>query len=121
MPALAIVDNGHSIMMEDQVTTLGFLQSPQSMQSVKAALRAPRSRSQSLDTGLCASAYYSAIRGMSDSYFHEPGSAPSRTAVMATVRLHIETVQKTAVGGDLALEKDGFKQAFSYEHENHYL
>jgi hypothetical protein len=41
--------------------------------------------------------------------------------LMATVRLHIETVQKTAVGGDLALEKDGFKQAFSYEHENHYL
>ena len=25
------------------------------------------------------------------------------------------------VGGDLALEKDVFKQAFSYEHENHYL
>src|SRR5216683_6947122 len=24
-------------------------------------------------------------------------------------------------GGDLALEKDVFKQAFSYEHENHYL
>ncbi len=38
-------------------------------------------------------------------YFHEPGSAPSRTAV----------------GGDLGLEKDVFKQAFSYEHENHYL
>ena len=34
-----------------------------------------------------------------------PGSAPSRTAV----------------GGDLGLEKDVFKQAFSYEHENHYL
>ena len=26
-----------------------------------------------------------------------------------------------AVGGDLGLEKDAFKQAFSYEHENHYL
>ena len=25
------------------------------------------------------------------------------------------------VGGYLALEKDVFKQAFSYEHENHYL
>src|SRR5208282_5266204 len=44
--------------------------------SVKAALRAPRSRSKSLDTGLCASAYYSAIRGMSDSYFHD--RAPRR-------------------------------------------
>jgi hypothetical protein len=33
----------------------------------RPALRAPRSRSKSLDTGLCASAYYSAIRGMSDS------------------------------------------------------
>ena len=41
--------------------------------------------------------------------------------LMAIVLLHIETVQKTAVGGDLALEKDVFKQAFSYEHENHYL
>ena len=41
--------------------------------------------------------------------------------LMAIVFIHIETVQKTAVGGDLALEKDGFKQAFSYEHENHYL
>jgi predicted MPP superfamily phosphohydrolase len=30
---------------------------------------------------------------------------------MATVRLHIETVQTTAVGGDLALQKDRFKQA----------
>ena len=42
---------------------------------------------------------------MSDSYFHEPGSAPSRIALE----------------GDPALEKDVFKQAFSYEHENHYL
>ena len=41
--------------------------------------------------------------------------------LMAIVLSHIETVQKTAVGGDLALEKDGFKQGFSYEHENHYL
>jgi len=41
--------------------------------------------------------------------------------LMATVRLQIEIAQKTAVGGDLALEKDGFKQAFCYEHENHYL
>ena len=40
---------------------------------------------------------------------------------MAIVLLHIETVQKTAVGGGLALEKDVFKQAFSYEHENHHL
>ena len=40
---------------------------------------------------------------------------------MAIVLSHIETVQKTSVGGDLALEKDGFKQAFSYEHENHHL
>jgi hypothetical protein len=40
---------------------------------------------------------------------------------MAIVLLHIEREQKTAVGGDLALEKDVFKQAFSYEHENHYL
>jgi hypothetical protein len=37
----------------------------------------PRSRSRSLDTGLCASAYYSAIRGMSDFQFYETGSAPS--------------------------------------------
>jgi hypothetical protein len=42
---------------------------------------------------------------MSDSYFHEPVSAVSRTAV----------------GENLGLEKDVFKQAFSYEHENHYL
>ena len=34
---------------------------------------------------------------MSDSYFHEPGSAPSRTAVE----------------GDLGFEKDEFKQTFS--------
>jgi len=49
--------------------------------------------------------------------------APRRVEplLMATVHLHIETVQKTAVGGDLALEKDMFKQAFSYEHETHYL
>ena len=30
-------------------------------------------------------------------------------------------VRTAAVGGDLGLEKDVFKQAFSYEHENHYL
>jgi hypothetical protein len=42
---------------------------------------------------------------MSDFYFCEPGSAPSRTAV----------------GGDLVLEKYEFKQAFSYKHENDYL
>ena len=49
--------------------------------------------------------------------------APRRVEplLMATVRLHIETVHKTAVGRDLALEKDVFKQAFSYDHENHYL
>jgi hypothetical protein len=40
---------------------------------------------------------------------------------MAIVRLHIETVQQTGVGGDLALEKDVFKQAFTYEPENHYV
>ena len=45
--------------------------------SVKAELRAPRSRSQSLDTGLCASAGYSAIRGMSDF----PGVAPAVCAI----------------------------------------
>ena len=40
--------------------------------------------------------------------------APRRVepVLMATVRLHIETVQKTAVGGGLTLEKDVFKQAF---------
>lgn len=58
---------------------------------------------------------------MSDSYFHKPAPRRVEPPLIATVRLHIETVQKTAVGGDLALEKDGFKQAFSYVHENHYL
>jgi hypothetical protein len=29
--------------------------------------------------------------------------------------------RRVALGGDLGLEKDVFKQAFSYEHENHYL
>ena len=50
--------------------------------------------------------------------------APPRveSPLMAIVLLRIETVQKLlSVGGDLALEKDVFKQAFSYEHENHYL
>ena len=49
--------------------------------------------------------------------------APPRveSLLMAIVLLHIETVQKTTVGGDLALEKDVFKQVFSYEHENHYV
>jgi hypothetical protein len=29
--------------------------------------------------------------------------------------------RRVALGGDLGLEKDVFKQAFSYDHENHYL
>ena len=59
---------------------------------------------------------------MSDCYFHEPGSARVESLLMAIVLLRIETVQECCpVGGDLALEKDVFKQAFSYEHENHYL
>ena len=58
---------------------------------------------------------------MSDFWFYETGSAQVESLLMAIVLSHIETVQKTAVGGDLALEKDGFKQGFSYEHENHYL
>jgi hypothetical protein len=44
----------------------GWTKTDRGPASVKAALRASRSRSQSLDTDLCASAYYSAIRGMSD-------------------------------------------------------
>jgi hypothetical protein len=40
----------------------------------------------------------------------------------AIVLLCIETGKNCCpVGGDQALEKDKFKQAFSYEHENHYL
>jgi hypothetical protein len=40
---------------------------------------------------------------------------------MAIVLLRIEAVKKTAVGGDSALQKDVFTEAFSYEYENHYL
>jgi hypothetical protein len=42
--------------------------------------------------------------------------------LMAIALLHVVTVQnRCPVGGDLVLEKDVFKQAFSYDHENHYL
>jgi hypothetical protein len=47
----------------------------------------------------CAFEWFS---GMSDSYFHEPGSAPQLEPLLtAIVLLHIETVQENALGGDL--------------------
>jgi hypothetical protein len=48
--------------------------------------------------------------------------APPRVEALPMVVAPSQQFQNCCrVGGDLALEKDVFEQAFSYEHENHYL
>jgi hypothetical protein len=58
----------------------GSWASIQAPANVKAALRAPT-------PGLCASAYYSSIRGMSGFQLYETGSAPIESLLMAIVLL----------------------------------
>jgi hypothetical protein len=73
-----------------------FALSPFFPSRILAAIRTKtRSRSKSLDTGLCASAYYSAIRGCQISSSTNRAPLRGEPLLMAIILLHIETVHET--------------------------
>ena len=109
-------------MQRSRMTCPGSPEHSRGLASVKAALFARRVRGRrALTLAFAPRLTIQLSGGCQISSFTNRAPRRVEPLLMATVRLHIETVQKTAVGGDLALEKDGFKQGFSYEHENHYV